>query len=56
MKKRRGSNVAGAKTFTLSDLNAIVGVTLIHLTDQELKESRRAFLNSRMQRLESKKG
>ena len=49
-RQENGDYVVRAKRFTLDDLQELLGVSSVRLTDKELKEARHEFLGSRMKR------
>jgi len=50
-----GDYLVRTKRLTLDDLHELIGTPSVHLTDEDLREARRAFLTSRMERLDSGK-
>lgn len=55
-RRENGEYVVRPKRLTLADLPQVVGKVSVKLSDEELREARRAFLGSRIDRLHPKKG
>ncbi|MBS1766751.1 MAG: AbrB/MazE/SpoVT family DNA-binding domain-containing protein [Acidobacteria bacterium] len=55
-RRENGEYVVRPKRLRLADLPAVVGKVAVKLSDEELREARRGFLGSRMERLHPKKG
>jgi len=49
-RNENGEFVVRPKRVTLDDLHQILGAPLVRLTDQEIKDARKAFLASRLTR------
>jgi AbrB family looped-hinge helix DNA binding protein len=55
-RQENGDYLVRPKRATLADLHQLVGELPVHLTDQELKEARQAFLGSRTKRFDPGQG
>ena len=49
-RKENGEYVVRPKRLTLTDLQLVIGIPAVHLTDAELRKARHEFLASRMNR------